>query len=273
MLVITFVIPLCNKNKNVMLTIGFANQFYTLWDVTTETNYITDSYGKHWPSYETTRYSYIKNISTDLDRVKELYPNTSIDDSLRGIHRSWSQDSKEDLSPELFKSGKYAMKTIQEVADIDIKYLIWYNENGYIPKTRELIAELPQVIAHYANIEAEKQAKINTYKDLKSGIYTGTFKDNPNNILGGWYYNDDCTKTGLNGHKNSYIAKLVLEDNTTIFVVFPEVKQIAGLYPYNMGRIDGKFTKIKNKEYTLNLNIIHRDCNEHYCYHFATIIE
>jgi len=256
-----------------MLTIGFADQFYTLWDVTIETNYVTDGYGKHWPSHETTKFSYIKNISTDLNKVKELYPTTPIDDGLRGHNRSWSQNGDKDLSPELFKSGKYFMKTIFEVADIDLGYLVWYNQNGWLSKTRQLISELPQVVAYHTNIEAEKQAKISAYKDLKSGTYTGTFRENPNNTLGQWYYNEDSTKTGLNGHQNSNNARLVLEDGTEIFVLFPDVKNVAGLYPYTMGNIGGKYTKIKNKEYTLMLNIIHRDCNEHYCYHFATIAE
>lgn len=268
-----FVVSLCNKNKNAMLTIGFADKFYTLWDVTTETNYVTDGYGKHWPSHETTRFSYIKNISMDLDKVIELYPTTPIVDTLRGHNRSFSQDGDKDLSPELFKSGKYAYKTIQEVAEIDVKYLVWYKENGWVLATRKLISELPQVVAYHTNIEAEKQAKISANKDLKSGIYTGTFRENPNNILDSWYYNNDSSKTGLNGHQNSYNARLVLEDGTEIFVLFPEIKQVAGLYPYKMGKIGGKFTKIKNRQYTLKLNIIHRDCNEHYCYHFATIAE
>lgn len=262
---------MCNKNKNAMLTIGFADQFYTLWDATTDIQYVTDGNGKHWPSHETTKFSYIKNIATDLDKVKELYPNTPIDENLRGIHRSWSQDGVKDLSPELFKSGKYNLKTIHEVAEIDVKYLVWYNENGWKPDTRKLIAELPQVVAYYANIEAEKQAKINAYKELKSGAYIGTFIQNPNSVLNEWYYNENNPKTSLKDYQYSHNAKFVLEDGTEIFVLFPEVKKVAGLYPYTMGKIDGKFTKIKNKQYTLNLNIIHRDCNQYYCYHFATI--
>jgi hypothetical protein len=254
-----------------MLTIGFADKFYTLWDVTTETNYVTDSYGKHWPSHETTRFSYIKNISMDLDKVKELYPDTPIVDTLHGHNRSFSQDGDKDLSPELFKNGMYSMKTILEVAEIDVKYLVWYKENGWKSATIKLISELPQVVAYYADLEAEKQAKISAYKDLKSGVYTGTFRENPNNTLDSWYYSEDCKKTGLNGHQNSNHARLVLEDGTEIFVLFPEVKNVAGLYPYTMAKIGDKFAKLKNKEYTLNLNIIHRDCNQHYCYHFATI--
>lgn len=32
-----------------MYTIGFASEYYNLWEVTTEMEYYTDSYGKHWP--------------------------------------------------------------------------------------------------------------------------------------------------------------------------------------------------------------------------------
>jgi hypothetical protein len=251
-----------------MLTVGFANQFYTLWDVNEETVYVTDGYGKHWPSHTVTHFHYIKNISTDLDKVKELYPSLTIDDTLKGITRNWSRDGVEDFSPELFKSGKYSFKTIQEVATIDIKYLLWYLENGWKPKTRELISELPEIKQHFEKLEAEKQAKIASYKTLQSGTFTGTFENNPNNILNEWYTSDS---ENLIHHSHYHHATFVLEDGTKIFVLFPQVKQVSGLYPYTMGLINNKFCKTKNKQFTLNLNIIHRDCNEYYCYHFATI--
>ena len=49
-----------------MLTIGFATEFYTLWDVTIDNS--MDEYGMESIK---TYYHYIKNISTDLEKTKQ----------------------------------------------------------------------------------------------------------------------------------------------------------------------------------------------------------
>ena len=53
--------------------IGFATQFYTLWDYEVVNNYVQDSYGNYHVSSQTTKYFYIKNISKDIDKVKGMY--------------------------------------------------------------------------------------------------------------------------------------------------------------------------------------------------------
>ena len=98
-----------------MLKIGFATEFYTLWDVTTEPKYFTDSYGNHWLQGENTYFGYIQNISKDLSTVKTKYPDLEIDEDLRGKNRSWSRSTEEDLTPQILKFGKYYGKSIQEV--------------------------------------------------------------------------------------------------------------------------------------------------------------
>ena len=61
-----------------MKVIGFANKFYTLWNVTSKV--VESKYSKDTLVTNT----YIKNISMDIDKVKELYPDVEIDESLRG---------------------------------------------------------------------------------------------------------------------------------------------------------------------------------------------
>ena len=58
--------------------IGFATKYYTLWSVEKVPVYITDSYGKHWLSRVDERYTYHKNVSMSLDKVKELYPTLTL---------------------------------------------------------------------------------------------------------------------------------------------------------------------------------------------------
>lgn len=53
-----------------MEKIGFATEFYTLWSVTTEAVYFTDSLDNHHRQNDKINYQYIKNISTkQLEKV------------------------------------------------------------------------------------------------------------------------------------------------------------------------------------------------------------
>lgn len=107
--------------------IGFANQYYTLWDVGSEKAY--DSMGR----FIGTRwiYAFRKNISKDIDKVKSLYPDTEIDKDLHG-HRSFSyieRKPQEEKPQDIFPFGKYAG---QKIADCkDISYLAWAYNNAF----------------------------------------------------------------------------------------------------------------------------------------------
>lgn len=162
-----------------METIGFANTFYTLWDVSTEIEYYTDLNGKHWPKCEKTHFHYIKNISTDLEKVKSLYPDLSIDEELRGKSLSWTKES-EDLTPEILKFGKYHGKTIQKVSEIDFGYILWLIENANSFAVRGICYALPCVIEYFAEkIKSENELMV-TYPEIKSGVNEVTFQNNPN---------------------------------------------------------------------------------------------
>lgn len=119
-----------------MLKIGFATQFYTLWNVEVESNYSTVN-GVHYLSGQTARYNFIKNISTSLEKTKALYPDLDIDDSLRGKTGNWERQEK--LSPpfDLFPFGKLACMPIIESADVwQLDRL--YHLTSVNPRTRVL---------------------------------------------------------------------------------------------------------------------------------------
>lgn len=105
-----------------MKIIGFSNKYYTLWDVT-----------EHVEETEEERikihtYSYIKNISMDLMKVRQLYPDYMIDLTIKG-HSSFQKTERlETLTPpnEQFLFGKYKGMFVDECKDI--KYLLWYSE-------------------------------------------------------------------------------------------------------------------------------------------------
>ena len=137
--------------------IGFATQYYTLWDYYEEVKYVVDSLGNYHPSYTEEHYIYIKNISIDINKVIEMHPNVRIDDQLRGISHTFSRNREEDLSPSLIKFGKYNGLTIEQIADCDMDYLLWVIGNEKVSAaTRELIGKLPQFLDYCTTVAAEQ---------------------------------------------------------------------------------------------------------------------
>ena len=103
--------------------IGFATQFYTLWNYEAVPQYKTDSYGNHHQTGVEHKYYYVKNVSTDLEKVKSLFPNVEIDAELRGTS-SFTRNEKLDLPNNYFWAGKYAGKLIDDVMEFDFKYCL-----------------------------------------------------------------------------------------------------------------------------------------------------
>lgn len=113
-----------------MQVIGFATKFYTLWEVNSET------IRTQFELIHRTNYVYVKNISFSMDKVKELYPDTKIDLSLRGSS-SFHIDSSEKINQDCFQYGKYCGRKISECCDHS--YMMWYFNNGCSHETKETI--------------------------------------------------------------------------------------------------------------------------------------
>jgi len=115
--------------------IGFATQFYTLWNVTKEDIYstvISANGENHFKSGERFICTYIKNVSTDLNKVKELYPNAPIDENLRGQSRDfeYSTGTKGTIyASDVFTRGYN--KGLPIFLCNSIKDLKWALENEY----------------------------------------------------------------------------------------------------------------------------------------------
>ncbi len=79
------------------LIIGFSGTYYCLWSWWNETFYSMTGSGSYVATGCNRKYGYIKRISTDLNKVKQLYPNLPIDENLRGA--KWEIYDKKDVLP------------------------------------------------------------------------------------------------------------------------------------------------------------------------------
>jgi hypothetical protein len=213
--------------------IGFATQFYTLWDYEAVPRYKTDSYGKHHQTGVNHNYYYIKNVSTDIDKVKILFPNVEIDTELRGTS-SFTRNEKLDLPENYFWGGKYAGKLIDDILEIDFKYCLWSAENYNMP----YITNHPKYIAHFEAIEKAEQDEINSKNLLKVGdIVELEFTRN------GYNADEEYTECWTEA---SY-------GDVDLAVNCAGVKAISGMYPYLMPVINGKAQKTKGKKLTVTV--------------------
>lgn len=104
-----------------MLTIGFANHYFTLWSVTE-----TESWNSERKlTYITTHYSYFQNLSMELEAAKDKAAEMAgeagyeIDLTLRGQNgRYYTKTRISNLEPWRFSFGKLLGEDIRESSDI-----------------------------------------------------------------------------------------------------------------------------------------------------------
>lgn len=207
--------------------IGFTNKFYTLWNHTSEEIYKMDSYGKYHVIGVNHKYRYIKNISFSLDKVKQLYPDTTIDMELRGT-KSFMYNEKYDLPKGYFWFGKYYGKKYEDIIESDFNYCIWVAREYTIPE----IKEHPKYIAYIESLEKAKQDVLDKSTLLKEGDTVElNFVTNGYNALDDY---SECWATAYYGE-------------TEIKICCPGAVKINSIYPYIMPMINGVAKRTKNK--------------------------
>jgi len=217
--------------------IGFATQYYTLWDYESNPEYKTDAYGKHHQVGVNHSFYYIKNISMDIDKVKELYPSIEIDDSLRGKSSSFDRQEKTGLPENYFWGGKYAGRMVDEIMDKDFQYCVWSASN-YNGATSEYIKNHPQYIAYIDSIEQQKKDLVDSATLLSVGdTITLSFRTN------GFNANDNYTECLSDAVFGNISVR-----------VFSGVKFVGGMYPYLMPVINGKAQKTRGKDLTVTIS-------------------
>lgn len=211
--------------------IGFATQYYTLWDYSTEPTYVTDSYGNHHQSGINHNYYYIKNISIDINKVTERYPNVPINEDLRGKERSFRryQSNEDNLSDEYFWKGKYFGVKVEDIINNDLQYCIWFAKE-FSNGTSETIKNHPTYIAHFEAIERVKQEKIDNAPTVKVGDIVEI----------------DFIRNGYNCNGETCWTEARYFD-TILHIECDYFREIDGMYPYIMPGINGTPKRVKNK--------------------------
>jgi hypothetical protein len=199
------------------LIIGFADEFYTLW------------------SQSRVSKSFIKNISKDINVVKELYPNVEIDLGLRGYkYREYNFDNNRPTRLDnQFPFGKYQNYFINDILKLDFNYCLWVvNSDTFDNEIKSIITNSKE----YNNYIDDLQSKI---QYLKVGEeITHTFDRNIS-------YLQSSVNLRLN--------------NVNINIINIPTKQVDGLYPYSKGLVNGKYINFKNRTFTFKVtNIINQ---------------
>lgn len=135
--------------------IGFGGKYYTLWR-------------KGLP-----RDTFVKNISKDLDKAMELYPEAEVDESLKGT--VWS------INTDIMPFGKYKGSSISEMIKNDdfkqLSYLKWISENmqlkgslkAQLNNSKELIdSKIEKLKEEREKAYEKKQQQIELSKKLQS---------------------------------------------------------------------------------------------------------
>ena len=212
-----------------MKVIGFANKFYTLWDVTSKV--VESKYSK----CTIVTNAYIKNISTNIDKVKELYPGVEIDESLRGHSCTFEYiKERKEINTDKFNFGKYEGQLISECNDES--YLIWFFDNCDVERKKNVekrLVKLGFVIKNdtiFTQEEIEKQEQIERMLSNKEELEV-TFDRNlsvefdDSNKCYGVYRNEDGILFKFNNVKLNYYNG----------------------FEYCLPLVNGKAKRIKNK--------------------------
>ena len=161
-----------------MLRIGFSNKYFTLWDVTTTTEFKSFD-GLHLP-YQKTYFHYLQNLSMDEKEAKRKaifkgVENFEIDHDLFGRNASFFH--KKELFSKIpsdksyfFEFGRKKGEKIQDCDDFD--YLFWFfNESQNIhAKARLLENGFEDFEGQVVHAEHAKKIKLRNlvFSELKS---------------------------------------------------------------------------------------------------------
>ena len=220
-----------------MLKIGFANKYFTLWNVTNEKAF--SNCGGIFLPYNKTNFNFIRNLSmNEEDALKKAVllgvECLDIDDELRGKSGSFSVRETfpkvDTVTSFVYEFGKYKGQGIS--ATHEEEYLFWYfqetqnvhakkiliNQFGFVDFEGQLIS-----LEHFNSIN-KRQAVLDQIRKEKKSV-------------GQMVSNLDAEGVGR-----------IEIDGQIVHVYFPEWKLMSyNGFEYGLPAINGKGKKIKNE--------------------------
>lgn len=239
--------------ENGILKIGFANKFYTLWQLTER---LVDTPCGGCEIIK--EYTYVKNISMDEDTAKSKYPGVEYDEDLRGKTGSFTiygnkKGKKVEYAPNVYHFGKYEGKSFEEVGDVE--YAVWYFRTcGYYHGEHERGLCLMEYLKKFGyvftktifedgDVYYRKQTpdEIKFIENAKSD-----YEEFVDNALAGKPINIVPAKN-LDGNGN-YVVKHTLNEIPDVIYHFDETKEMwYNGYYYWLPVIGGKAKRFKGK--------------------------
>ena len=159
------------------LIIGFSGTYYCLWNWQNETNYSMTANYQYVASGGYTKYYYIKRISTDIEKVKQLYPELPIDMGLHGTKWAERQEYKkrEVLPHDAFPYGfRCEGEKIMECSEAKYVWALYLSNEIGIGRSkvyaRKRLVELGLLVAYKT---AKKIAIREWNNETESAVETG----------------------------------------------------------------------------------------------------
>ena len=222
-----------------MKVIGFANKFYTLWEVSEETQDLGNGH-----KYVITHFYYIKNISFDKETAFTKYPGLDFDENLRGKTQSWETKKEVWDNVDIFRFGKYKG---EKITGSDTSYLEWYWNQVY-GEHKDYVSKILE----------ENGYEVRKYcYESENGTTTSEYLMNPESLKEEARRKEELNKkiAELNTSKE---LELFIESNPDwegnyrdgdIIYHFQEVKEnyYRG-FDYYLPVVNGKSKRVKNKK-------------------------
>jgi len=226
--------------------IGFANKFYTLWNINEEIQHLGNG-----RSYIITHYTFIKNISFNKEVALSKYPEAILDENLRGKTISWETKKEVWDNVDTFRFGKYNGEKINETDDIN--YITWYWDQVY-DEHKAFVGEVlksrgyeirkwdsgSEYLMSPEDLEAEKVREASMASTIavlnRNEPFEITFDQNPN--YEGYCRIEDVLYHFQQVHENYYQG-----------------------YDYYLPVLNGKQKRIKNKPLIIKDYTFHKEDN------------
>lgn len=176
-----------------MKRIGFTKKYYTLWDVTVDKNYHQNERGQITSVYETVRYSYLGNLSFDLEKAQEKAKakgctNLEPDTDLYGRNKSWEKTTKKIVPESLEYSERDELLMIccsnrpENTPEVQKKALSVLLDKGYCKMINGIVT-LSEFVDKMEQYFIDREDAIN-------GELPNTFLIERNPDYEGWTYSD-----------------------------------------------------------------------------------